>query len=61
LAEVIRIVKTGRIRWAWHVACMRVKIYAYSVVIRQAKGKRALRRPRHLWEDNIKMDVKEID
>jgi hypothetical protein len=26
LADVIRIVKTGRIRWAWHVACMRVKM-----------------------------------
>jgi hypothetical protein len=30
------------------------------VLVRKSEGKRPLRRPRHRWEDNIKMDLREI-
>jgi hypothetical protein len=32
----------------------------YKTLIRKSEGKRELRRPRHRWEDNIRMDVREI-
>jgi hypothetical protein len=33
---------------------------AYKVLVRNPEGKRLLRRPRHRWDDNIKINVKEI-
>jgi hypothetical protein len=33
---------------------------AYSVLVRKPEVKRPLRRTRHRWEDNIKMDLKEV-
>jgi hypothetical protein len=32
----------------------------YRVVVRKPEGKRPLGRPRHMWEDNIKLDLREI-
>jgi hypothetical protein len=32
----------------------------YRVLVGRPEGKRPLRRPRHRWEDNIKMDLREI-
>jgi hypothetical protein len=32
----------------------------YSFLLGKPEGKRPLRRPRHRWEDNIRMDVREI-
>jgi hypothetical protein len=32
---------------------------AYKISVRKPEGKRTLRRPRHRWEDNIKMDLRE--
>jgi hypothetical protein len=33
----------------------------YGVLVGRPKGKRPLGRPRRRWEDNIKMDLREID
>jgi hypothetical protein len=33
---------------------------AYQILVRKPEGKRSLRRPRHRWEYNIKMDLREI-
>jgi hypothetical protein len=33
---------------------------AYGVLVANPEGKRELGRPRHRWEDNIKMDLREI-
>jgi hypothetical protein len=33
---------------------------AYKILVRKRKGKRPLRRPRHRWEYNVRMDLKEI-
>ena len=32
----------------------------YRVLVGKPEGKRPLRRPRHRWEDNIKMDLQEV-
>jgi hypothetical protein len=36
------------------------KMNAYKILVRKPEGKRPLGRPRRRWEDNIKMDLKEI-
>jgi len=38
------------------VACMGEKRGAYRVLVGKPEGNRSLGRPRHKWEDNIKMD-----
>jgi hypothetical protein len=47
-------------RWAVHVACIEDRGGAYRVLVRKPEGKRPLGRPRHKWEDNIKMDFQEV-
>jgi hypothetical protein len=46
--------------WAGHVACMGEGRGLYRVLVGRPKGKRPLERPRLRWEDNIKMDLREI-
>jgi DNA-binding transcriptional regulator PaaX len=57
--NIVRVIKS-RMRWAGHVAHMRKGRDVYRVLIMRPKGKRLLGRPRHRWENNIKMDVREI-
>jgi hypothetical protein len=33
---------------------------AYTILVGKPEGRRPLGRPRHRWEDNIKMDLREI-
>jgi hypothetical protein len=47
-------------RWAGHVACMSEPINSYKILVRKPEGKRPLRRPKHGWEDNIRMELMEI-
>ncbi|KAJ4447833.1 hypothetical protein ANN_09841 [Periplaneta americana] len=49
-----------RLRWAGHVACMGESRNAYRVLVGRSDGKRPLGRPRRRWEDNIKMDLREV-
>jgi hypothetical protein len=58
LTNIIRMIKTRRMRWTQHVACMSVKD-AHRILVGKQEGKRPLRRPRHSWEDHIKMDFRE--
>jgi hypothetical protein len=53
-------IKSRRMRWAGHVARMKEWRGVYMVSIGRPEGKRILGRPRHRWEDNIKMDLREI-
>jgi hypothetical protein len=57
--DVIRQVKSRRIRWAGHVACLGEKRKVYKVLVRKPKGKRPNERQRHIWEDGIRMDLRE--
>jgi len=47
-------------RWAEHVARMGERRCVYRVLVGKPQGKRPLGRPRHRWEDNIKMDLQEV-
>jgi hypothetical protein len=58
--NIIRMIKSRRMRWAGHVACMREKLNAYRILMRKPEGKRPLGRLRHRWEDNVEMDLREI-
>ena len=49
----------SRMRWAGHVACM--GIGAYRVLVGKPEGKRMLGRPRHRWDNKIKMDLQEVE
>ena len=46
-------------RWAEHVACMGEDRGVHRVLVGKPEVKRPLGRPRHRWEDNIKMDLQE--
>jgi hypothetical protein len=47
--NIIRQIKSRRIRWAGNVACIGQEKKAYKVLVGKPKGKRPLRRPRHSW------------
>jgi hypothetical protein len=57
--DIIRQVKSRRMRWAGHVACMGEDRKLYKVLVGKPKGKRLLGRPRCRWEDGIRMDLRE--
>ncbi|KAJ4446005.1 hypothetical protein ANN_12691 [Periplaneta americana] len=58
--DIIRNIKSRRLRWAGHVARMGESRTAYSVLVGRPEGKIPLGRPRRRWEDNIKMDLMEV-
>jgi len=58
--NIIRVMKSGRMRWAPHVACMGKRRRAYRVLVGKPKGDKPLGRTRRKWEDNIKMDIQEV-
>jgi hypothetical protein len=53
-------IKSRRLRRAGHVARMERGRSAFKILTGKPTGKRPLGRPTHRWEDNIKMDIKEI-
>jgi hypothetical protein len=56
----IWVIKLTRMRCTGHVACMEERRGIYRVLVGKPKGKRPLGRPRHRWEDNIKMNFQEV-
>ena len=58
--NIVRVIKSRRMRWAGHVARMDDKREAYRILVGKPEGKRPLGRPRYRWVDNIKMDLKEV-
>ena len=56
--NIVRLSKSRRMRWAEHVTRMGRGIY--RVLMGKPEGKRPLGRPRRRWEDNIKMDLREV-
>ncbi|KAJ4435742.1 hypothetical protein ANN_18359 [Periplaneta americana] len=60
ILQVAAVNKKGRLRWAVHVARMDESRNAYRVLVGRPEGKRPLGRPRRRWEDNIKMDLREV-
>jgi hypothetical protein len=58
--NIVRVIKSGRTRWVGHVARMGEGRGVYRVLVGRPERKRPLGRPRLMWEDNIKMDLREI-
>ena len=58
--NIVRVIKSRRLRWAGHVARMEESRSAFKILTGKPTGKRPLGRPRHRWEDNIRMDLEEI-
>jgi hypothetical protein len=58
--SIIRMMKSRRMRGTGHVARMGEKTSAYKTSVGKPEGKRPLGRVRLRWEDNIKLDIKEI-
>jgi hypothetical protein len=59
--NIIRVIKSRRMRWAGHVASMGEERGAYRILVGRPEGRRPLGRPRRRWEDNIKMDFMKWD
>jgi hypothetical protein len=58
--NIIRVIKSRRLRWAGHVARMGKRKGACRALVGKPEGRRPLGRPRRRWEDNIKMDLREV-
>jgi hypothetical protein len=58
--NIVRVIKSRRMRWAGHVARMGEGRGVYRVSVGKPESKRPLGRPRLRWEDNIKMGLGEI-
>ena len=59
--NIVRVVKSRRMRWAGHVARMGVGRGVHRVLVGKPERKRPLGRPRRRWKDNIKMDLQEME
>jgi hypothetical protein len=58
--NIVRVIKSRKMRWTGHVARMGEGRGVYRVLVGRPEGKRPLGRPRRRWEDNIKLDLREI-
>jgi hypothetical protein len=57
--NIVRVMKSSRVRWAGHVACMGER-RVHRILVGKPEGKRQLGRPRCRCEDNIKLDLQEL-
>jgi len=60
LPNIVWVIQSRRMRWAGHMARMGEGRGVHKVLVGKPEGKRPLRRPRRRWEDNIKMDHREV-
>jgi hypothetical protein len=60
LLNIVRVIKSKRMRWAGHVARVGEERGAYRIVVGKPGGKRPLGRPRRRWVDNIRIDLQEV-
>ena len=58
--NIVRVIKSRRMRWAGHVARMGEERGVYRVLVGKPEGRRPLERPRRRWVDNIRTDLQEV-
>ena len=58
--NIIRNLKSRRLRWAGRVARLKQFRNAYRVLVGKPESRRPLGRPRRRWDENIKMDLREV-
>ena len=59
--NIVRVIKSGRMRWAEHAARMGRKRGVYRVLVEKPEGKRPLGKAMRRWEDDIKMELQKWD
>ena len=59
--NIVRVIKSRRMKWAGHVARMGERRGVYRVLVGKPEGKRPLGRLRRRWEENIEMDLQEVE
>jgi len=58
--NILRVIKSRRMRWAGPEARMGEERGVYGILVGKPEGKRPLGRPRRRWVDNIRMDLREV-
>jgi hypothetical protein len=58
--NIVRVIKSRRIRWVEHVARIGEGRGVYRVLVWKPEGKRPPGSPRLRWDDNIKMGLQEV-
>ena len=58
--NIVRVIKSRRLRWAGHVARMEGGRSAFRILTGKPTEKRTLGRPRRRWENYIRIDLKQI-
>ena len=58
--NIVRVIKSRRMRWSEHVARMGEERGVYRVLVGKLVGKRPAGRPRRRWVCNIRMDLQEV-
>ena len=58
--NIVRVIKSRRMRRAGHVARMGEERGVYRVLVGKPEGRRPLGRPRRRWADNIRTDLQEV-
>ena len=58
--KIVRVIKSRRLRWVVHVARKEEDRIAFNILTGKPTGKRPLGRPRCRWENNFRMNLKEI-
>jgi hypothetical protein len=56
----IMAIKSRRMRWVGNVSSISEMRNTYKILVRKPEGMRTIRRPRHRWDDNIRMDLRKI-
>jgi hypothetical protein len=57
---IIRVIKSRRMRWAEHVTRMENMRNAHKILVGKPEVRKPLGRPGRRWEDNIRIDLREI-
>jgi len=58
--NIVRVIKSRKMGWAGHVACMGEDREVYRVLMGKPEGRRPLGRPKRRWVDNIRMDLQDV-
>jgi len=60
-SNIVRVIKSRRMRWVRYVARTGVRRGVYRVLVGKPDGRKTFGRPRRRWGDNIKMDLRELN
>jgi hypothetical protein len=59
-SNIVRVIKSRRMKWAVNVARMGARRGVSRILVGKPERRRLLGRHRRRWENNIKMDLKEV-